>query len=80
MFFSFSESFLSPKQGTTHCVKSVRIWGFLLCICPYSLRVWENTNQKTLNTDTFHAVTSLWMSSAILEIETFFITHLLLHQ
>ena len=80
MFFSFSESFLSPKEGTTHFVKSVRIWDFLLCICRYSLRMWENTNQKTLNTDTFHAVTSLWMSSAILEIETFFITHLLLHQ
>ena len=27
-----------------------------LCISPYSVRMWENTDQKTPNTDTFHSV------------------------
>ena len=25
-------------------------------ICPYSVRMWENTDRKTPNTDAFHAV------------------------
>ena len=34
-------------------MKSVRIWSFF---GPYSARMWENTNQKTPNTDTFKVV------------------------
>ena len=37
----------------THCVKSVRIWSYT---GPYSVRMRENTDRITTNTDTFHAV------------------------
>ena len=37
----------------THCARSVRIRSFS---GPYSVRLWENADQKTLNTDTFYTV------------------------
>ena len=43
-------------------------YGNILCISSYSVRMQENTDQRTLNTDTFHAVliTSLSMRFWIL--------------
>ena len=43
------------------CLKSVRIWSFSgpyfpAFGLPYSVRMQENKDQKTPNTDTFHAV------------------------
>ena len=34
---------------------------WILRISPYSVRMRENTDQKTLNTDTFHAVDGNWI-------------------
>ena len=64
----FPKKKIEPK----YCVKSVRIRSFsgpyfpafglnterysVLCISPYSVRMRENTEQITPNTDTFHAV------------------------
>ena len=56
----FPKKKIEPK----YCVKSVRIRSFSgpyfpafgLNISPYSVRMRENTEQKTPNTDTFHAV------------------------
>ena len=54
VFESFSNFFC--------CMRSVRIRSFLFCIflhldwIQYSARMRENTDQKTPNTDTFHAV------------------------
>ena len=64
--------FPKKKIELKYCVKSVRIRSFsgpyfpafglnterysVLCISPYSVRMRENTEQKTPNTDTFHAV------------------------
>ena len=55
------------RYCTVHCVKSTRIRSFsglhfpsfglnTESISPYSVRIWENTDQKTPNMDTFHAV------------------------
>ena len=52
-----------------HCMKNLRIWSFFgpyfpafglnterNCISLYSVRIRENTDQKTQNKNTFHAV------------------------
>ena len=41
------------KPRSLHCVKSARIWSFS---GPYSVQMRKNTEQKTPNRDTFHAV------------------------
>ena len=40
-------------------VKSVRIWSFYGPYFLYSVRMRKNTDQKTTNMDTFHAVHSI---------------------